>query len=83
MRILGLDIGTTSVGFALIDQPENPHDQPEKPHGAQIIRISVRIFPEGRNEKERTPRIKTAGTPACSAVRCAVADAANGGLAIF
>lgn len=58
MRILGLDIGTTSVGFALIDQPENPHDQPEKPHGAQIIRIGVRIFPEGRNEKERTPRNK-------------------------
>ena len=43
-RIFGLDIGTTSVGFAVID-----HD-PDKAEG-QILRLGVRIFPEARDPK--------------------------------
>ncbi len=41
-RIFGLDIGTTSVGFAVID-----HD-PERKTGT-IHRLGVRIFPEARD----------------------------------
>ena len=42
--IFGLDIGTTSIGFAVID-----HD-PERGTGA-IRRMGVRIFPEARDPK--------------------------------
>lgn len=41
-RIFGFDIGTTSIGFAVID-----HD-PSKQTGT-ILRMGVRIFPEARN----------------------------------
>jgi len=50
-RILGLDIGTTSVGFALIE-----HD--EQRHLGTILRMGVRIFPEGVTEKDKEPRNK-------------------------
>ena len=39
MKVLGLDLGTNSIGWALIDN-ENQH----------IIDLGVRIFPEGINE---------------------------------
>ena len=42
--VFGLDIGTTSIGFAVID-----HD-PERGTGA-IRRLGVRIFPEARDPK--------------------------------
>ncbi|MCH8858720.1 MAG: type II CRISPR RNA-guided endonuclease Cas9, partial [Proteobacteria bacterium] len=41
-RIFGFDIGTTSIGFAVID-----HD-PKKSIGT-ILRLGVRIFPEARD----------------------------------
>src|SRR5579883_2695408 len=41
-RIFGLDIGTTSIGFAVID-----HD-PDRGTG-EILRLGVRIFPEARD----------------------------------
>src|SRR5580692_1893671 len=41
-RIFGFDIGTTSIGFAVID-----HD-PARETGA-ILRLGVRIFPEARD----------------------------------
>ena len=41
-RIFGFDIGTTSVGFAVID-----HD-PARERG-DILRLGVRIFPEARD----------------------------------
>lgn len=62
MRILGLDLGTTSVGFALIDY------EPQRDSGS-IVRMGVRIFPEGvapgtsgkvresRNAKRRSARL--------------------------
>ena len=43
-RIFGLDIGTTSIGFAVID-----HD-PDQATGT-IRRLGVRIFPEARDPK--------------------------------
>ena len=42
MRILGLDIGTTSIGFALIDLND-------KSETGNIVRLGVRIFPEARD----------------------------------
>ncbi len=41
-RIFGFDIGTTSIGFAVID-----HD-PDRQSG-HIHRLGVRIFPEARD----------------------------------
>jgi CRISPR-associated endonuclease Csn1 len=48
-RIWGFDIGTTSVGFAVVDLDE------EKESGS-IVHEGVRIFPEGRTEKDLEPR---------------------------
>lgn len=43
-RIFGLDIGTTSIGFAVID-----HDRDRST--GRILRLGARIFPEARDEK--------------------------------
>ncbi|MGO8797658.1 MAG: hypothetical protein ACLQJL_01055, partial [Roseiarcus sp.] len=42
MLIFGLDIGTTSVGFAVIE-----HDEARE--AGKILRLGVRIFPEARD----------------------------------
>jgi len=67
MRVWGFDIGTTSIGFAVVD-----HD-PGKEIG-KIERLGVRIFPEGvepigggkdtapRNRKRRQARMARRGT---------------------
>ena len=47
-RVFGFDIGTTSIGFAVID-----HD-PEAEKG-RILRLGVRIFPETRDPKAHAP----------------------------
>lgn len=44
LRIFGFDIGTTSIGFAVIDH------EPKKKTGT-ILRLGVRIFPEARDPK--------------------------------
>lgn len=48
MRVLGLDLGTTSVGHALIDYDQD---------GArgQIVSLGVRIFPETRDPRSKMP----------------------------
>ena len=46
--VFGFDIGTTSIGFAVID-----HD-PEQGNG-KIHRLGVRIFPEARDPKALVP----------------------------
>jgi CRISPR-associated endonuclease Csn1 len=51
MRIWGFDLGTTSIGFAVVD-----HD-PALLMG-RIQRLGVRIFPEGTTE-DKEPRNKT------------------------
>lgn len=55
MRIWGIDLGTTSIGFAVID-----HD-PAHSTG-QIHRLGVRIFPEGVTEDKKESRNKTRRT---------------------
>lgn len=47
-RILGLDIGTTSIGFALIDYDREAHS-------GEIIHLGVRIFPETLDAKTKVP----------------------------
>ena len=42
MRIFGLDIGTTSIGFAVVDLDE-------RRQSGKILRLGVRIFPEARD----------------------------------
>lgn len=54
-RVWGLDIGTTSVGFAVLDLPARDVDAEM---GGRILHAGVRIFPEGVTEKEREPRNK-------------------------
>ncbi|MGO1077198.1 type II CRISPR RNA-guided endonuclease Cas9 [Inquilinus sp. CA228] len=48
--IFGLDIGTTSIGFAVVEEHGNG--------ASRFLRTGVRIFPEGVTEKEREPRNK-------------------------
>lgn len=42
--IFGFDIGTTSVGFAVIERDANPSS-------GKILRLGVRVFPEARDPK--------------------------------
>lgn len=49
MRIWGFDVGTTSIGFAVID-----YDSDRK--AGRIERLGVRIFPEGVTEDKGEPR---------------------------
>ena len=49
--IWGLDLGTTSIGFAVVEFDAEKHE-------GEIIRMGVRIFPEGVTEKEMEPRNK-------------------------
>jgi CRISPR-associated endonuclease Csn1 len=51
MLTWGIDIGTTSVGFAVLDF------DPSRGEG-RIRRMGVRIFPEGRTEDKKEPRNK-------------------------
>lgn len=44
-RILGLDLGTSSVGWAVVDQAENENEK------SQIIKMGVRIVPIDSQEK--------------------------------
>ncbi len=55
MRIFGFDMGTTSVGAAVVDYVEDSGE-------GQVTHLSVRIFPEGVTEKKREPRNKARRT---------------------
>lgn len=52
MYIWGFDLGTTSIGFAVVDY------DPARAIG-RIHRLGVRIFPEGVTEDKKEPRNKT------------------------
>jgi len=54
-RIWGFDVGTTSIGFAVIQFDESRQT-------GHIERMGVRIFPEGVTEKDREPRNKARRT---------------------
>ncbi|MEF3694325.1 MAG: type II CRISPR RNA-guided endonuclease Cas9 [Candidatus Cloacimonadota bacterium] len=45
---LGIDLGSTSIGWALIELDEN-----SEPYG--ITKLGVRIFPDGRDDKSKEP----------------------------
>ena len=45
MRRLGLDVGTNSIGWCLVEFDE------EHPIGSRIVDIGVRIFSDGRDPK--------------------------------
>ena len=47
--IWGLDLGTTSIGFAIVEQDAQTQN-------GEIKKMGVRIFPEGVTEKELEPR---------------------------
>ena len=47
-KILALDLGTTSVGYAVINYDRRKHE-------GEITRLGVRVFPETLDAKERIP----------------------------
>lgn len=57
-RILGLDLGTSSVGWAIVDQAENAKEQ------SQIIKMGVRVVPIDSNEKDDFEKGKSITTTA-------------------
>ncbi len=57
-RILGLDLGTSSVGWAVVDQAENENES------SQIIKMGVRVVPIDSNEKDDFEKGKSITTTA-------------------
>ncbi len=57
-RILGLDLGTSSVGWAVVDQAENEKEK------SQIIKMGVRIVPISSQEKDDFEKGKSITTTA-------------------
>ena len=57
-RILGLDLGTDSVGWAVVDQAENDKEK------SQIIKLGVRIVPIDTQEKDDFEKGKSITTTA-------------------
>ena len=49
-RIWGLDLGTTSIGFALVE-----YDQANRT--GEIIRMGSRIFPEGYEQSQTAEEV--------------------------
>lgn len=76
-RILGLDLGVSSIGWVLVNEAENADEQPN------IVRLGVRVNPlttdEERNFEDGKPITTTAPehqNALCdaivNAIRCAV-----------
>ena len=57
-RVLGLDLGTSSVGWAVVDQAENENEK------SQIIKMGVRIVPIDSQEKDDFEKGKSITTTA-------------------
>ena len=57
-RILGLDLGTGSIGWTIVDQAENKKEE------SQIIKMGVRVVPIGSNEKDDFEKGKSITTTA-------------------
>ena len=57
-RVLGLDLGTSSVGWAVVDQAENENEE------SQIIKMGVRIVPIDSQEKDDFEKGKSITTTA-------------------
>lgn len=57
-RILGLDLGTSSIGWAVVDQAQNENEK------SQIIKMGVRIVPLDSQEKNDFEKGKSITTTA-------------------
>ncbi len=57
-KILGLDLGTTSIGWALVNEAESPEEE------SSIIKIGVRVNPLTVDEKNNFEKGKTITTNA-------------------
>ena len=57
-KILGLDIGTTSIGWALVNEAENENEK------SSIIKLGVRLVPLTTDEKNEFEKGKPASTNA-------------------
>ena len=55
-RILGLDLGTTSIGWALVDEAECPEER------SSIIRLGVRVNPLTTDESQNYEKGKAIET---------------------
>ena len=51
-RILGLDLGTTSIGWAVVDQADQQNEQ------SSVIKMGVRVNPLTTDEKDNFEDIK-------------------------
>ena len=56
-RILGLDLGTTSIGWALVDEAECPEER------SSIIRLGVRVNPLTTDESQNYEKGKPMAFP--------------------
>lgn len=57
-RILGLDLGTTSIGWAIVDQAEQKNEQ------SSVIKMGVRVNPLTADEKDNFEKGKSVTTTA-------------------
>lgn len=57
-RILGLDLGTTSIGWAVVNQAVDPHEQ------SNIVKLGVRVNPLSSDEKSDFEKGKSITTTA-------------------
>jgi CRISPR-associated endonuclease Csn1 len=53
-RVLGLDLGTSSIGWALVDTDIQSDDKSSYLHDCKILGLGVRIFPESVEPKTKT-----------------------------
>lgn len=57
-KILGLDLGTTSIGWAMVNQAESPEET------SSIINVGVRVNPLSVDEKDSFEKGKAITTNA-------------------
>ena len=73
-KILGLDLGTSSIGWALVNEAETSEEK------SSIIKLGVRVNPLTVDELQNfekgksitTNADRTAGDVICSAINCGV-----------
>src|SRR5574344_966434 len=57
-KILGLDLGTTSIGWALVNEAENKDEK------SSIVKLGVRVVPLSNNEIQNFEKGKSITTEA-------------------
>ena len=51
-KILGLDLGTTSIGWALVNEADNDNES------SSIVRLGVRVNPLTVDEKSTSKKVR-------------------------